>query len=206
MLLLVAALWALVGCANPNMYGVARTLPPNSLHYGIAAEAVAHTDSLGTVASPALPTVFLRAGVTDRVDVGARLSHLSSLGFDVKYNFLSTDLLALAVAPGVEGLWLPLGSNGVGVARGHVPLVAAIDVATHVTLVGTAGVSAFRTIPNPSLYVREKSGFASRIGAAARLRITDTFAIAPEITVLRDLSTSSKEISAGVAFVVGTLP
>jgi hypothetical protein len=47
---------------------------------------------------------WARVGLHERVDIGARINNLSSLGADIKYNFYRSVPIDWAVAPG--GQWL----------------------------------------------------------------------------------------------------
>src|SRR5215207_1572927 len=80
------------GCPNPNTYGTPRTTPVGKVQHTVAAEGMSYnieqggrTDS-GTF--PNLPSYQLRVGVADTVDIGARITNLTSVGADVKWNFL----------------------------------------------------------------------------------------------------------------------
>lgn len=102
--LLIAAL-ALGGCPDPETLGTPRTIPRGQIAQTVALTAIGSRDNGafgGTSAlSSSLPTYMIRVGLADRVDVGLRLSRLTSLGADAKINFLRGPLArALAVFVG----------------------------------------------------------------------------------------------------------
>src|SRR5256885_809242 len=106
-LLLLAIVVSCTGCPNPNTYGTPRTVPSGKLSHTVALEG--YNFSLvttrlnqapnGTLAPETkresntyghLPTYQMRIGLADRFDLGVRIANLSSLGFDVKYNFIKS--------------------------------------------------------------------------------------------------------------------
>src|SRR6478736_2620588 len=138
----VGALGALAclctGCPNPNTYGTPRTTPVGKISHTIAMEGFRYSvddtkngGTKGDATLPNFPTYQLRVGVLDTLDIGARLSNMSSLGADVKWNFLKSDVFDLAIDPGFQVLHI--GSNSgssSGSAStsftefyGHVPLL-----------------------------------------------------------------------------------
>src|SRR3954465_1617199 len=98
----VGVLAVLAGCPNPNVYGTPRTIPKGTSQHTVAAEGLG---VVGVDKVPVLPTYQYRAGLRDDVDMGFRIANLTSLGFDVKWNFYR-EKVDLAVVPGFTGTYV----------------------------------------------------------------------------------------------------
>jgi hypothetical protein len=92
---------------------------------------------------PTTPTLGVRAGLTDRIDVGARLPNLLSAALDAKINLLRGQL-DISVNPGLQ--WYEWTSEdedsvlGTGtVVYLQAPLLVGYNASTALTLMGTIG-------------------------------------------------------------------
>src|SRR5690349_21254831 len=79
------------GCPNPQTYGTPRTTPAGKIQHNLAAEGIGASSDAGSFTVPNVPTYTLRVGVADTVDIGARIANLTSIGADVKWNFIKSD-------------------------------------------------------------------------------------------------------------------
>ena len=129
------------GCPNPQVYGTPRTTPVGKVQHTVAAEgfnfgikypAVKAADGstirperTDSATLPNLPTYQLRVGVLDTLDVGVRIANLSSVGADVKWNFIKGDVFDMGVpdasgtCPTGSGPVYRLYNNGQGGAPNH---------------------------------------------------------------------------------------
>jgi hypothetical protein len=98
---LVASALVLLGCPNPNTYTTPRTVGSGHFQHSLAAEAwgfnIPATTTNGYTTSegvsgtfPTLPTYTLRIGIGDSWEIGARVANMTSLGSDIKWNFLKS--------------------------------------------------------------------------------------------------------------------
>lgn len=203
---------ALLGCPNPNSYGTPRTLDPGKVQHTVSVEVFhmrAKDNSFSPYTLPTLPSYQLRLGAAERVDVGFRVPNMSSVGADVKWNFLRGDI-DMAVMPGVQGVIL--GKGGVVYAHGGVPIGFNFSPAT--TLVVTPGLSygfGFGTptsgrdtaIGATGAALRGSLGLAVRTGRPGK----PGFTFFPEVTVLRQLHDSEVlTIIPGIGFQFGAQP
>ena len=214
--LLSAAALALLGCPNANTYGTPRTVDPGDAQHTVSLEAVHLRGTTGStetnVTLPTLPSYQVRFGVADRVDVGVRVPNLSTLGADMKWNFLRGDV-DMAVQPGVQGLLL--GKLGVIYLHGGLPV--GFNFSSTTTFVVTPGLSyAFAFGPNPA---DGQDGVVGGGGALARLSLAMAFRIGgkpgkppkltlvPEVTAMRALfATEALFVVPGLGFQFGGSP
>lgn len=222
------------GCPNPQTYGTPRTTPVGKVQHTMAAEGfgfnikypdvkaadgttITRPSDSGTL--PNLPTYQLRVGVADTVDVGVRVANMTSLGADVKWNFIKGDTFDMAAVPGFQVFHI--GSSGGGATAGytqfyaHLPLVFGINVSDAVTIVPTAGVtygvnSATVVSDDGSSAASSVDGLMLRGGLGFNFRVSPKFAIQPEITMLKFLN-KAEDASVtlflfGVGFNFGALP
>jgi hypothetical protein len=213
------------GCPNPNTYGTPRTTPVGKIQHNVAAEGFGYsghdvetnTDVSGAL--PTFPTYTLRVGVADTVDIGARIANLSSVGADVKWNFLKGDTLDLAIDPGFQAFYFSTSSGGedasIGVIYLNAPLMVGINLGDSVSIVPTLGVSyGIATASVNGSSGRDSatgsSGIMLRPGLGFDFRISERFAIHPEITFLKTLKGSDEDSSLlyvfGLGFNFGNLP
>jgi len=109
--LLAASSLLLLGCPNPNTYTTPRTIGSGRFQGSAAIEAwgfyvpnapayLPAADRAATFVMP--PTLALRLGLGNRWEIGVRASDMSSLGGDVKWNFLKTSRIDLAIDPAFQ--------------------------------------------------------------------------------------------------------
>jgi hypothetical protein len=227
------------GCPNPQIYGTPRTTPVGKIQHTVAAEgfnfgikypAIKAADGSTTVPErtdsatlPNLPTYQLRVGVADTVDIGVRLANMTSLGADVKWNFIKGDTFDMAAVPGFQVFHIgsSSSSSGSGATAGYtqfyanLPLVFGINVSEAVTIVPTAGVtyglnSASVVSNDGSSAASSVDGLMLRGGLGFNFRISPRFAMQPEITMLKFLNKSEDAgvtlILFGLGFNFGNLP
>jgi hypothetical protein len=198
---------SLLGCPSPNTYGTPRTVAPGEISHTVAVEGIHVADSNMTL--PTLPTVQLRVGLADRVDLGVRVSNLSSVGADVKWNFVRSRSFDLAVDPGLQAGLFPVPSSSARdsllfIAYGHVPLIAGINFSESASLVVSGG-AIFASAGRGSS--SNDAGSGARAGIGLNLRPSKKFAIQPEITALRFFNeTPGLVVVFGVGFNFGALP
>lgn len=221
------------GCPNPQIYGTPRTTPVGKVQHTVAAEGFgfnikypAITAADGTkqersdsATLPNLPTYQLRIGVADTVDVGVRIANMTSVGADVKWNFIKGDTFDMATVPGFQVFHI--GSSGGGTTAGYtqfyanLPLVFGINVSDAVTIVPTAGVtyglnSASVVSADDTSAASSVDGIMLRGGLGFNFRISPKFSMQPEITILKFLN-KTEDASVllylfGLGFNFGALP
>jgi hypothetical protein len=228
---LVVCSAALLGCPNPNTYGVPRTVPAGKVSHTVSLEAfnysvdqprpapgggVTTTREGGTL--PMLPSYSLRIGAADRIDVGIQLKNLSTLGADLKWNFLKTSSFDMAIDPGFQFLYYSIGGGGSSTSvllfYGHLPLLLGVNLGETATLVFSPGAvfvggSTSQTTNNIDSRdaAFQATGVWGRFGVGVNIRASEKFAIHPEVTGMRafdDLATLM--IVFGVGFSFGRLP
>jgi hypothetical protein len=218
------------GCPNPNIYGSPRTLPAGKVSHTIAVEGVGYhftrrdayveQEGLPRTASAATlvpPSYSLRVGIADRFDFGFRAANMSSLGVDIKGNFLRSEVLDLALDPFVQ--WSFLG--GVDTTHVHLPLLVGFNASPKITVLLTPGmmygVSSFKYANDADLSELKQlmgtNGFYARLGLGLDARLSKKFAIHPEITVLKALNPPTDSVfestlmyTFGFGFVLGAQP
>jgi len=211
---------ALAGCPSPNIYGTPRTLAPGAITHTFAFEANHYSgqypaaSGTGTTSrlEPSIPvTYMLRAGVAEQIDLGVRIGDLSSLGLDVKGNFLRSKVIDLAVDPGAQMLPL-LGDRGHAMVHAQVPLLVGINFSRAASLVvspGIAYVAPFDAVSTESDRVRilGEAGLRGRLGLGVNMRFSNFFALQPEVTTIRSFdSTKATIVAIGLGFSLGQLP
>jgi hypothetical protein len=220
-----ACLLGTTGCPNPNTYGTPRTVPAGHLSHSIAAEAIGAHGGSTSVDLPTAPTYTMRIGAADSVDIGVRVANLTTLGADVKWNFLKGGL-DLAVAPGAQFFYYSTGNSGNANSASasisgtylHLPLLIGANVSEHVTLVPTIGImygvvggSSSVTSSdgsNESVKASSNTGIIGRLGFGADFRVSAKFALHPEFTFMKSFREGAEGFVylAGLGFNFGTLP
>jgi hypothetical protein len=221
------------GCPNPQIYGTPRTTPVGRVQHTVAAEGFAYSikypsQTVGGVTStpasdsgtlPNLPTYQLRVGVADTVDIGVRIANMSSIGADVKWNFIKGDVFDMAAVPGFQVFHIGSSSNGATAGYtqfyANLPLVLGINVSEAVTIVPTLGAtyglnSASVVSDDGSSAAASVDGLMLRGGLGFNFRISPKFAMQPELTMLKFLN-KSEDASVtlflfGLGFNFGALP
>lgn len=225
---LAASALVLLGCPNPNTYTTPRTIGSGHFQHSLAAEAwgfylpsntvtTAPNESLsGTV--PTLPTYTLRIGLGDSWEIGARIANMTSLGADLKWNFLKSSGIDLAIDPAFQIFALAVNDSNEGndlltVTYLHVPLLVGLNISRTVSLVLTPGVTwgfasaSGSTFTSGSNQASATTGALGRFGLGADFRIVPGFALHPEITFLRGLGSDNTLIyMAGLGFNFGAMP
>jgi len=209
------ALPALTGCPSPNIYGTPRTVAPGETTHTFAFEANHYSGDYPLTTSrlePSMPvTYMLRAGMAEQIDVGVRLGSLSSIGADVKGNFLRSKMVDLAVNPAVQMLPL-LGDHGHGMVYTEVPLLVGINFSRSATLVASPGftyIAPFDSIAHESdrVHILGEGGMRGRLGLGFNMRFSKFFALQPEVTTIRKFDeTKAMIIAVGLGFSLGKLP
>jgi hypothetical protein len=197
------------GCPNPNLYGTPRTTPAGKGAGFVALEGFGwsvktkkivpqndtwNPDQTYTGKLPMAPSFGGRFGIAERFDMGLRLSGFTTPGADVKWNFLRTDVLDLAVDAGAEYALF-------SAFRVHLPLLVGLNFSEKVSLVLLPGVmygmstlddrisedSTFRTVTSTG-------GWYGRAGVGLNIRFNRKVAIQPEITFVKAFKQEQDEI------------
>ncbi len=229
--LLVGVPGFLSGCPNPNVYGTPRTTPVGKVSHTVAAEAFGIafdsetidpntgevTKERVTATVPMPPTYQIRVGVADRVDVAGRISNMSSIGGDVKWNFYRTPAFDAAIAPGFQ--WFSVSTSAgdssasTNVVYVNGPLLLGLNVSEEVSFVLTPGVT--YSISDTVVDADDASsgatahGIWGRAGFGINFRLTEGFAMQPEVTLMKNLSddeVGSLLYVMGLGFNFGRLP
>lgn len=200
---ILACALAASGCPSPNTYTTPRTLPPGEISLLVATEGWGAVTSDGTGFVPTLPTLGVRVGVMDRVELGGRLPNMLSAAVDAKVNLLRGKI-DLAIDPGVQWYrWRESTSSdailGTGtVVHTQLPVLVGFHPSPAATIVVMAG---------PSLSTSSGTSSALLFGQAgigADLRITRRFSIFPQLTFLAGFEGSI--FAAGLGFNFGGRP
>lgn len=210
----------LSGCPNPNNYTTPRTAPPGKISHSIAVESFGYsTTAAGEDVSgifPTFPTYSLRVGLADRMELGARLANMSSLGADFKWNFVKGESFDAAIDPGFQWFSVSATSGGEDVSLSvvslHVPVLLGFNFSEDVTLVASPGL-AFSYASSEVDTTDERDAATTTDGVMARLgigfdfRVARKFAIHPQITFLRTFRDNAALLyMAGIGFNFGNLP
>jgi hypothetical protein len=227
----VGALTLLPGCPNPNAYTTPRTLDRGQLQIQVAPEvigasfnatttqtATANGKTITTTQSssqsfvlPMAPTIGLRAGIADGFDVGARLQNLDSLAVDGKIRLLK-GTFDVALDPGLQGYRLTVNNTGVGVLYMHLPVLLGVNLSKSVSIVASPGVAyALATATDSSSTgatgAATATGAFGELGLGLDIRTSKSFAIHPEISVMREFQNEDATMwIAGVGFNFGAQP
>ncbi len=225
---MVGAAAICTGCPNPNTYGTPRTTPVGRVQHTLAAEGFGATfeqkvsDGMGGTRTrsgggtvPNLPSYQLRIGVADTVDIGVKVLNMSSLGADVKWNFIKGDTFDMAAVPGFQVFHASSDSVGYTQFYGNLPLLFGINVSDSVTIVPSAGVtyslgSGAADDNDDTSAAFSDGGLWVRGGLGFNFRISPKFAMHPEITFLKNMP-GDNEVDAllyifGLGFNFGALP
>lgn len=209
---------ALTGCPNPNTYGTPRTTPKGKVSHTIAAEGFgfayddpdSETSASGT--APTLPTYQLRYGLTDELDFGARVANLTSLGGDVKWNFVRSPRFDVAIDPGVQWYRVTINESDLNVVYLHGPLLLGVNVAEPVSIVLSPGVT--YALVSGSVETTDgrdtattSDGILGRLGVGFDFRISEGFALHPEVTFMKSFRDDGALMyMLGLGFNFGKLP
>jgi len=218
----------LSGCPNPNMYTTPRTLDPGRVEWQVAPEVIgvnynvktAGTDANGNPTTvqtnvsgvlPMVPSFGARIGVAEGLDVGVRLQNLDSLAADLKIRLLK-GRFDIAVDPGIQGFYASANSTSFGVFYLHAPVLLGLNFSDRFTLVVSPGFvySVTTATVNDGSGVQgasTASGPMGRLGVGFDFRITEKFAIHPELTFMQEFGNENLLLwVAGVGFNIGAQP
>jgi hypothetical protein len=210
-----------LGCPNPNTYTTPRTVGSGRISHSVAAEAWGFSvpNSNGGVTSAALPvfpTYTLRIGVGEYAEIGARVANFSSLGADVKVNFLRSPVLDLAIDPSAQLYQSSASSAGssssVSFLFLHVPLLIGLNLSRTFSLVLAPGFTygvASATVASSSGTDQASAtiGALGRLGLGFDVRMGPNFALHPEITFLRSFENQPATLYLlGLGFNFGSMP
>jgi hypothetical protein len=200
----------LCGCPNPNTYQTPRTLDPGKVQVNIAAEGIGVNYSGGSAWAPMLPSVGVRVGVADGVDLGFREQNFDSLGADAKIRLVK-GTFDLALDPGLQGFYASINNVGVGVVYFHLPVLLGLNVSRNVSIVASPGVVYDVVTANVNggtgvTGSATASGFLGRLGVGVDFRVSKKLAIHPEITVMDSFANSGTIWVFGIGFNVGAQP
>lgn len=214
----------LPGCPNPLILGTPRTTPKGEISHTVALEGIGVSAYDGaskqTVGGflPNLPTYEMRIGLADWVDLGVRLSNLTTLGVDGKLNFVKTKHVDVAAAPGFQFFYF---SSGAGEASTsvvgtylHAPVLVGFNVAEPFSIVLSPGITYGLVSATASGggtdAAQGTGGLLFRGGLGFNIRIGKGFAIHPEFAFSRGLEDDQGDIvtlyNFGLGFKFGKLP
>ncbi|HKY38956.1 MAG TPA: hypothetical protein VJN18_23620 [Polyangiaceae bacterium] len=213
------------GCPNPQTYGTPRTTPAGKIQHSVAAEGWGFSGTDGQTdrdigaTYPTAPTYTLRVGLADSLDIGARISNLTSIGADVKWNFIKSDSFDMAIDPSFQFFHIGVSSGtedaSINVLYLNGPLMFGINVGDSVSIVPTLGVtwgwaSASVASTDESDSASQTTGLMLRPGLGFDFRISERFALHPEITFLKTLDSPDGDsilmYMFGIGFNFGNLP
>jgi hypothetical protein len=214
-----------VGCPNPNTYTTPRTVGSGRVSHSIAAESWGFSVPSSTAGGarttgsiPTFPTYTLRLGIGDSVEIGGRIANMSSLGADVKWNFIRSGLFDVALDPAAQIFQIGTTdsttntSASISVIYLHAPLLLGLNLSRVVTLVLSPGitygiVSAGVNSSSGQDSASATSGPLGRLGFGVDLRLSPGFALHPEITFLRNFDSNATTLYIlGIGFNFGSLP
>jgi hypothetical protein len=207
----VGAVVVLCGCPNPNTYQTPRTLDPGAIQVNIAAEGIGASYGGGSVWAPMLPSVGVRVGVADGLDLGFREQNFDSLGADAKIRLVKGSF-DLALDPGLQVFYANIDSEGLGVFYFHLPVLLGFNVSRNVSIVASPGVVYdLLTASNVSggggvTGSASASGFLGRLGLGVDFRVSKKLAIHPEVTVMDNFGDGGTIWVFGIGFNVGAQP
>jgi hypothetical protein len=206
----IGAAVLLCGCPNPNTYQTPRTIDPGTVQVNIAAEGIGASYSGTSVWAPMLPSVGVRVGVVDGLDLGFREQNFDSLGADAKIRLLK-GTFDLALDPGLQAFYANINNEGLGVFYFHLPVLLGFNVSRNVSIVASPGVVYdFLTANNVNgsgvTGSATASGFLGRLGLGVDIRVSKKVAIHPEVTVMDNFGNSAAIWVFGVGFNIGAQP
>lgn len=196
--LIFVLLSLLAGCVTGSQYVTARTTPSGEVSHGIALEGGMTADGHELGVFPgALMSYQMRVGLGDYVDVGVRVGPEARL--DLKANFLRSDIVDLAVDPNLGIFFIPTHDANAIIVRGGAPLLMDLNVSRRSSLVLYGG-----PVYAGDLYEGDQS-FGANAGLGLQVRITQAFAIQPELSAAFIKPLESLNASAVFAFGIGVL-
>jgi hypothetical protein len=236
---------SLAGCPNPNLYTTPRTLARGQFQAQVALETMGArytsyspqyangAQLLGQpllafhneAAAPVLPSVGIRFGVEDGLEMGFRSPNLDSLAADAKIR-LFKGRFDVAVDPGIqtyaefencEPFNLTQCSSTWGVYDLSVPLLLGFNFSERVSVVLSPGVS-YAAVAGPGGFGGDTAsevlagagvipGTMARFGVGLDIRVFRRLAIHPEVTFQRSFGDDHLLLwFAGIGFNMGAQP
>jgi hypothetical protein len=192
----IACAGLMLGCPNPNTYGTPRTIPKGAITHTLALEGVyisskAPAVSLGL---PTLPSYHLRYGVSDNIDIGASVRNLSTLGADMKWNFVRGDF-DLALNPGLQYVGIASDKGSAHIFYLHAPVLAGFNLSDDFSIVANLGivgaVGAVTGTISGNNGASAGTGLLGRAGFGLNIRTSKDFAIQPEVSFMRRFDDSN---------------
>jgi len=235
---LLVAVSCLCGCPHPSTYGTPRTTPPGKIAHTVALEGFNISGNTTTVKSngaggtststerqsftlPTFPTYQIRVGLGDRLDIGGKVANLSSLGLDLKWNFLKSRSFDMAIDPGAQFFAISgsTGSSSTGanetstvfIFYGHMPVLLGFNLSEDVTIVLSPGAvlsaGSARTSGGDRDALTTSTGLWGRLGLGFNFRMSKGFALHPEVTAMRQFQDNEvMMVLFGLGFNFGKLP
>ncbi|WP_437899027.1 hypothetical protein [Sorangium sp. So ce124] len=216
----------LSGCPNPNSYGTPRTVAPGKIAHSVSLESFGYIGETAELVEnpdtgqaeprtrtisgflPTLPSYQLRAGLTDILDLGAHVHNLSSFGVDLKVNPVR-GVFDLAVDPGVQYFYLSSNDASVHIVYLHAPVMLGVNPADWFSIVLTPGVTyglASGDITDDNEAASTADGLLLRGSLGFQFRTSESFAIHPELTMMKSLEGPGVVYNFGIGFNFGALP
>jgi hypothetical protein len=220
-----AAVVTLCGCVSANTYTVPRTLDPGDVQVQVAGEAYAYSSRVTTPSSdggspststvsgatPVLPTLGVRWGVADGLELGVRIANFESLAGDAKVRLLR-GTFDLAVDPGLQIMYVPTSTHEFGLFYFFLPLLLGVNVSDDVTLVAAPGVAySIATASSTDADKASRAGGSTdakaTFGFGVNIRSSDKLAFFPEVTCMKGFGVSNAILCmAGCALNIGGQP
>ncbi|WP_437319366.1 hypothetical protein [Sorangium sp. So ce385] len=153
--------------------------------------------------APALPSFQRRGGLTDRIDLGAHIHSLGTVGLDLKVNPVR-GVFDLAVDPGAQFSFF----QG-PIIYMHAPVMLGVNPADWLSIVVTPGIS-YGIVMDP-IKEKEKAllaadGLLLRGSLGLQLRSERGVAFHPELTMLKSLEGPELSFNFGIGVNDGALP
>lgn len=200
------------GCLATNLYATPRVVPEGETSHAFALEGFHAQGTCDPARSPCgagrellptLPVYTGRRGIGGGVDLGLTVG--PHAGVDLKWQFLRTTYLDVAIQPRVVGPWF----------AAHLPLLVGLRLGEQVTWMLTGGLAyTFDEVDWASWPMAERSpvkarGLALRLGSGLQVRLHRSFALHLEVSWLRFPTRDAVQtnvVSPGLAFQFGALP
>jgi hypothetical protein len=221
-ILVVCLLPFLGGCPSPSTYTVPRTLDRGDRQVIVAPELVGYRYDApggGTTLgfTPTIPSLGIRFGATDRLELGVRVANLFSPAVDAKIQLVRS-VLDLAVDPGAQFVYMfanpTTGSDYLTQTLLHLylPLLVGLNLSESLTLVAAPGVGYALGTPriqadNKAVTASGAAGAMVSLAVGVEVRASERFALHPELTLIQDLDDARTTIAViGVGFNFGAQP
>ncbi|MDI1476205.1 hypothetical protein [Polyangium sp. y55x31] len=203
----------LTGC-TANQYATPRTIPRGQVSHTVALEGLLDFRFNGEPGD-LHPRYQLRVGLADRVDLGVMAGPY--FGADVKWNFVRTKYVDVAVTPGVYYSLFPSFSDGFDAPTHAVRFAAPISLGLNPTkavtlfLHGNAAVNwnlkSYDEHCYPPDCERSSWFVAPEVGLGVQIRVTPNIALTPEVTIVgKTPHTAMAGLHGGLALTFGAQP